>query len=89
MASVFSHAIVGLSLGSAFYRRGATNRLWAAGAFCSVLPDIDVIGFRFGVQYGDFWGHRGFTHSLLFAAVTALAVGFVVCRTGTVGLSDP
>ena len=86
MASVFSHAIVGLSLGSAFYRRGAPNRLWVAGAFCSVLPDVDVIGFRFGVRYGDFWGHRGFTHSLFFAAGTALAVGFVICRSGDCGI---
>jgi len=34
-----------------------------------MVPDVDVIGFRFGVHYGDFWGHRGFTHSLLFAFV--------------------
>lgn len=86
MASVFSHAIVGLSLGSAFYRRGTMNRVWAAGAVCSMLPDIDVIGFRFGVHYGDFWGHRGFTHSLFFAAATALAVGFVICRTRDCGI---
>jgi inner membrane protein len=36
-----------------------------------VVPDLDVIGFRFGIRYGDFWGHRGFTHSLLFAALLA------------------
>jgi inner membrane protein len=39
-----------------------------------VIPDLDVIGFRFGIRYGDFWGHRGFTHSLLFAALLASAV---------------
>jgi len=38
---------------------------------CSILPDVDVVGFRFGIRYGDFWGHRGFTHSLLFAGVIA------------------
>jgi len=86
VASVFSHAIVGLSLGSAFYRRGATNRIWAAGALCAAVPDIDVLGFHFGVRYGDFWGHRGFTHSLLFAAVTALVVGFAICRTHGCGI---
>jgi inner membrane protein len=32
-----------------------------------MLPDIDVIGFSFGIQYGDMFGHRGFTHSLFFA----------------------
>jgi inner membrane protein len=44
---------------------------------CSIIPDLDVIGFRFGIRYGDFWGHRGFTHSLLFAAILAgvVAIG--------------
>jgi inner membrane protein len=36
-----------------------------------VIPDVDVIGFSFGIRYGDFIGHRGFTHSLLFAALLA------------------
>jgi inner membrane protein len=50
-----------------------------------MLPDIDVIGFRFGVRYGDFWGHRGFTHSLLFASILAalaLVVGFPHALSG-------
>jgi inner membrane protein len=44
-----------------------------------VIPDLDVIGFRFGIRYSDFWGHRGFTHSLVFAAAiagTAMIVAF-------------
>jgi membrane-bound metal-dependent hydrolase YbcI (DUF457 family) len=55
------------------------KRVWAIGAVCSTLPDIDVVGFRFGIGYGDFCGHRGFPHSLLFAsslAALALVVGF-------------
>jgi len=44
--------------------------------FCSILADFDVIGFRFGVRYGDLWGHRGMTHSLLFAAIAS--VGFAL-----------
>jgi inner membrane protein len=42
-----------------------------------LLPDADVFGFRLGVHYEDPWGHRGATHSLVFAvavAVMALAV---------------
>jgi len=41
------------------------------GAACSMVPDIDVIGFHFGVHYGDLLGHRGLTHSIAFAAVFA------------------
>lgn len=69
MASPFSHAIAALSIGSCFHRQNTSKRVWLAGALCSVIPDLDAVGFRFGVQYGDFWGHRGFTHSLLFAAL--------------------
>lgn len=39
-----------------------------AGAFAAVLPDLDVIAFRLGIPYADDFGHRGASHSLLFAA---------------------
>jgi len=82
LASVFSHAVAALSIGTCFYRPRMPKRIWLLGAACSVVPDFDVIGFRFGVPYGDFWGHRGFTHSLVFAVLIAGAVslGF---RSGT------
>jgi inner membrane protein len=44
---------------------------WSA---LSLLPDADVIGFSFGVRYADDWGHRGATHSFVFAGAVALAV---------------
>jgi inner membrane protein len=56
------------------------------GAVCSVIPDLDVIGFRFGIHYGDFWGHRGFTHSILFAALLAAVVCSLGFRRGIPGL---
>jgi inner membrane protein len=74
MASVFSHAVAALGIGACFYKPGTPNRVWVIGALCSAVPDLDVIGFRFGIRYGDFWGHRGFTHSILFAALLASVV---------------
>lgn len=71
MASAISHAVAALGTGAAFYRPSAPKRIWITGVACAVLPDLDVIGFRFGVPYGDFWGHRGFTHSLVFALLVA------------------
>ncbi len=56
------------------------------GAICSVIPDLDVIGFRFGIRYGDFWGHRGFTHSILFAALLASAATLTVFHHVSPGL---
>ena len=72
MASAISHAVAALGIGAAFYRPGMPKRVWVLGVACAIVPDADVIGFHFGIHYQDFWGHRGFTHSLLFAALFAL-----------------
>lgn len=75
MASAFSHAFVALTLGKLSHSRVMDGRAFLLGALCSVLPDADVVGFWYGIQYGDLWGHRGLTHSLPFAAlVSALLV---------------
>src|SRR5467141_4808921 len=71
MASAFSHAVAALGIGACMYRPGVSKRVWMIGVVCSVIPDVDVVGFRFGIRYADFWGHRGFTHSLVFAALVA------------------
>ena len=86
MASPFSHPVAALSIGTCFYHPQIPKRVWIAGAVCSVIPDLDVIGFRFGIHYGDFWGHRGFTHSLFFAALLASTVTIVMFRAGTSGI---
>jgi inner membrane protein len=86
MASPFSHAVAALSIGTCFYRPQIPKRVWLAGIVCSVIPDLDVIGFRFGIHYGDFWGHRGFTHSLVFAVLLASFFAFGMFRGGTSGI---
>lgn len=87
MASAFSHGVAALGIGACFYRSGASSRVWVAGVFCSAIPDLDVIGFRFGIRYGDFWGHRGFSHSLPFAALLASIVMLTGFRRVAPGLS--
>ncbi len=52
----------------------ASMVLWSG---LSLLPDADVIGFRLGVAYGDEWGHRGASHSIVFALGVALAFAAV------------
>ena len=71
MASAFSHAFVALAMGKAVRNKELGLRELFLGALCSVVPDLDVIGFPLGIQYGDLWGHRGLTHSVLFAALLA------------------
>lgn len=71
MASAFAHAVAAASLGAAITPGRWLPRVLVAGALCSVLPDLDVLGFPLGVEYGERLGHRGFSHSIVFAAGTA------------------
>jgi len=87
VASLPSHAVAALCIGACFYKSEIPKRIWVIGAACSVVPDLDVIGFRLGIHYGDFWGHRGFTHSLLFAALLALFIVVLGFRRRVTGMS--
>jgi inner membrane protein len=86
MASIFGHAVVAVALGSAWSRRQQPARFWALTIAVSILPDADVVGFIFGIQYGDLLGHRGLSHSLAFAALLGPLVvlaGFRQLRPGS------
>jgi len=87
LASLFTHAVAAWGISACFYKSDLPKRIWVLGTACSLLPDIDVIGFRLGIRYGDFWGHRGFTHSLLFAALLAGITVVVGFRRGVPGMS--
>jgi inner membrane protein len=73
VASAFTHAIAGLAIGTAFRRPGPPARFWVLGAIGAVIPDLDGIGYWLGVPYDSLFGHRGITHSLMFAALFASA----------------
>ena len=69
MPTVFSHAVAATALIAAFPARVVPRRWALLGAACAMAPDLDVIGFSFGVPYESLLGHRGLTHSIAFAAV--------------------
>ncbi len=85
MATAFTHAAVGLTLGQLLPRDFPIKRLSLFLALVSVLPDIDVLAFRFGIPYADPFGHRGFTHSISFAVVLAAGTALIlyVWRVGS------
>jgi inner membrane protein len=56
--------------------------LAVVGCAASVLPDVDSLGFAAGIPYGHPIGHRGFTHSLFFAALVALLCAPFARRLG-------
>ena len=72
MATVFTHAALGAALAAWAPRELPRRRIILVMVLLPVLPDLDVIGFNMGIAYGDMLGHRGFTHSLPFAALMAL-----------------
>jgi inner membrane protein len=80
MPTVISHAVAAGALITAFPKEVVPRRWALPGAVYSMVPDLDVLGFRFGIHYGDFLGHRGFTHSLLFAAGLAFLTMFAAPR---------
>ena len=73
MPTILTHAAVPLALRLGLGGKAIPARLLACGAIASMLPDLDVVGMRLGIAYSSDYGHRGFTHSLLFAVVLALA----------------
>lgn len=73
MATIVSHALVAITMGKLAYPRARHQQrvcLWAA--VLSMLPDLDVFTFPFGIPYGHFFGHRGFSHSLAFALMASV-----------------
>lgn len=77
MPTVITHAVLPLAAAAAIGRKRIPCSLAFAGAALAMVPDLDVIGFRFGVAYADTWGHRGATHSLAFAAIVATALALL------------
>jgi len=67
MSSILTHPVPVLAIGVAFGLRRIPVRLFMAAIVFSLLPDFDAIGFSFGISYGSWLGHRGFSHSLPFA----------------------
>lgn len=86
MPSAFSHAVAGLGIAACFCRPETPKSLWALGAVCAALPDVDVLGFQLGIRYGALWGHRGLTHSIVFAAALAALITWLGFRHGVPGL---
>ncbi len=64
----------------AFLPNAKNGKLWILGYLCSILPDMDIIMFAFGFGYSHMFGHRGITHSLLFAFIVGISVTVVFFR---------
>jgi inner membrane protein len=71
MTTLMTHVIPALALGLGLGGRIIPKRLLLAGMIASLIPDLDVIGFRLHIPYSHPFGHRGATHSIVFAFMLA------------------
>jgi inner membrane protein len=79
VTTLISHPLPLLALGVALGPRIVPPRLLLAGLLFTLLSDADMLAFKFGIAYADAFGHRGFSHSLLFAGLTGV-LGALCCR---------
>jgi inner membrane protein len=75
MASLFAHAAIPLIAKGTSERRQTITLL-----ALSMWPDLDWLGLAFEVRPNEMLGHRGVTHSLLAAMVSA-AIAAIVLRS--------
>jgi len=75
VTTIFTHAAIPLAVGLGLGSTRVSPRLLAAGVFASISPDLDVVAFKLGIAYADTFGHRGASHSLVFALFLALLAG--------------
>ncbi|HOT43664.1 MAG TPA: metal-dependent hydrolase [Spirochaetota bacterium] len=73
--SALGAAVAGLTAG-----KKSDLRAPACGALAGALPDIDIIPTLFLGPMSQLDIHRGFTHSIVFAALTAPLLGLVIYR---------
>ena len=69
MPTIFTHPVVAIAAKPYLGECARRPAIWVTGAVLTILPDLDVIGFYYGIPYGHVLGHRGLTHSLPFALV--------------------
>lgn len=74
MPTIFSHAIFASAVGSTIPSAELGPRFWILTALCAILPDFDIVAFYVGISYANVLGHRGISHSILFAIAIGLAV---------------
>ncbi len=77
MPTIFTHAVVPLAIAVAAGRGFISPKIAIAAAVFAIVPDADVVGFRFGIEYAHEWGHRGASHSIAFAALCAGAMALL------------
>jgi inner membrane protein len=80
MATIITHPIIAIGLCRAIRDLPNWKLILFTGAILTILPDIDVIGFRLGIPYEHILGHRGITHSIFFSVLASLLASVFFLR---------
>jgi len=78
MASLFGHGLVGFTLTKIASAKASKVLLFLA-IVSAILPDLDVVTFG-KIPYTHPFGHRGFTHSIVFALIWATILAFIFTK---------
>lgn len=67
-------------MGCVFFPKEVDRRALLIAGLCAVIPDADIVAFSLGIPYESPWGHRGWTHSLVFAVFLGSSAGWLFYR---------
>ena len=76
MASIFGHGLVAYTTSKLIDSKSSKLLLFLAIG-SAMLPDLDVLAFNFQIPYSHPFGHRGFTHSIVFAILWSTLLSFL------------
>lgn len=75
-----THIVLGACIGEVFVGKKIRKRALLLGAIAQSVPDIDFIASSWLSPTADLLAHRGFTHSILFAALMTPFLALVADR---------
>lgn len=74
MATLISHPIPAVLANMICKKISKKESLLSYSILLTLMPDFDVMAFAFGIPYEHMLGHRGFTHSIIFAILVSLFI---------------
>jgi inner membrane protein len=72
MPTIFTHAVVPIAAAVLLGKKRVSTPLLVVGIIAAIAPDADVIAFKLGIEYAHELGHRGLSHSIVFAIFIGL-----------------
>ena len=80
MASLFGHGLVAYTISKVADKKSNQLLIWLAIG-SAILPDLDVLAFSLNIDYLHPLGHRGFSHSIVFAFIWSALLSMLFGKT--------